>query len=233
MVIVFASSSDLGARALVETWPQREAKLLTPAALARPGWVWDFHDPRAGTFVLDAERLATRDVAGIVALSGGIHATEVVGVHAADAEYAAAEAHAFLLAWLHALPCPRLNPPSLQSLNGELDPLVWQAHALAIGLPAAERRRPIDSSYGVPSHFEGTDVFVTCIGDEVIGSDDERALGPARELARATRLPMLTVALRPSAAGYAFVHAAVRPNCFDARVRESIARYVTERKVAA
>src|SRR4051794_6707245 len=59
----------------------------------------------------------------------------------ADREYAAAEAHAVLLAWLTALDCPVLNRPSGRGLVGPvLSDAEWLAAAARAGLPTLALR---------------------------------------------------------------------------------------------
>lgn len=98
---------------------------------------------------------------------------------AADAEYAAVEAYALLLAWLAALPCPVLNAPSGQGLAGPAwTPIQWLGLAARAGLPVVATRTSTDfRAHGVR-------------GWERSGSDGSSATVPIGRRAASQREPL-------------------------------------------
>lgn len=65
-----------------------------------------------------------------------IRSGELTWIQPEDREYVAAEMTAFLLFFLNALPCPRLNRPTPGCLSGPLwSPLRWMVEAARLGIP--------------------------------------------------------------------------------------------------
>jgi hypothetical protein len=138
--------------------------------------------------------------------------------HAAPADrgYAAAELHAFLLAWLNSIAGRVLNPARPLALGGgRTDPIAIRHYAATAGLPTGPWRdstRVTCTKAGLVSPAE-----TAAIPTHVVTVLDERVFGPiipaglqggCRRLASYLATPLLQVAFSRSAAGsFQFVHA--------------------------
>jgi hypothetical protein len=133
-------------------------------------------------------------------------AEELVWIASADRAYVAAEANAFLVAWLDALPCRVVNRPSPLSLCGP----VWGARHWGA---AAARARVAWADR------DGRDVHeVVVVGDDCIGARSPADETAARALAREARVELLGV----SFAGDCACAATTRPPLEDERVRRAL-----------
>jgi hypothetical protein len=136
MIIVLAHRHDLPARQLVARLRNRgtAAELMLSADLGRRGWCL-MGDPATDRCALGSRVFANRELRGIVSRLVAVTPAELDAVHLEDRAYAAAEMHAFLLAWLHGLSCPVLNRPHPGCLAGQpWAPEQWMAAGARLGL---------------------------------------------------------------------------------------------------
>lgn len=181
MLAVIASRLDPAARDLVSAWSSAGAALLSAEDLSAEGWAFRVADPGGGTAVVSGRRVAVRELRAVVTRRPAVVAEELPWIDPADRSYVAAEANAFLVAWLAALPCPVVNRPTATSLCGPAwSPVYWAAAAARAGLTWARAN-------GDESH----DVDV--VGDTCVGARSPAERSAARALARAAGVELLEV----------------------------------------
>lgn len=138
MIIVLGSALDPAATQIVTDlggWGHGGVRLVSAEDLGRVGWTFDPAAPRESHLVADGAVLAMAEVDAIVVRRPAIAAEELRWLDAADRQYGAAEANAFLVSWLSAAPCPVLNRPSATCLCGPgWSRLHWQLAAERVGL---------------------------------------------------------------------------------------------------
>ena len=155
--------------------------MLGPADLSRRGWRFGVGGD-GGTAVIAGRVVETSALRGVIVRLVAVTAAELPAIHPEDRAYAAAEMHAFLLAWLDALPCPVLNRPLPVNLSGVPSGTeAWNVRARRLGIAARALRRVVN--VGVPSPPPVPEPRAVSV--DVVGS---RAFtGPARrERARRT-----------------------------------------------
>jgi hypothetical protein len=181
MLVVVAHDRDAAARSLVERWRAagEDAAVLGPADLSRRGWRFDVGGD-GGTSVIDGRLVETRALQGVIVRLVAVTAGELPAIHPEDRVYAAAEMHAFLLAWLDALPCPVLNRPLPVNLSGVPSGTeAWNVRARRLGIAARACRRVVNLGLSSPTPVPGP----RPVSVDVVGS---RAFtGPARREAEA------------------------------------------------
>ena len=224
--VVLASAADAGARHLVARWG--DARLLTPADLAMPGWRYHSHRDE-GSLSISGATVSDAQITGVVTRLPCVLPTELVSIVPEDREYVAAEMTAFLAAWLTQLRCPVLNRPAATSLWGPFfHPEVWVHLASTVGIPVSTMTtRVCDRATMVPAQPPVT-MTVTVVGDsatvargspappalESSGLSDDEAVGYAMRLARAASVELLCVRFgeSESAARHVFVGADYLPD---------------------
>ena len=139
MLVVVAGRHDATARAFVERHAGAGIALLTGDDLSRPGWRFSLGNggPGAdGSAVVGGRQVATTDIAGVLTRLPHVTEAELPAIVPEDRTYVAAEMTAFLLAWLSALRCPVLNPPTATCLAGPYWwPAQWVRVAHGLGIP--------------------------------------------------------------------------------------------------
>jgi hypothetical protein len=130
VLAVLASALDPAARDLVAAWAQAGAALISAQDLSSEGWSFRLADPGGGTAVVEGRRVPMRELEAVLTRRPAVVAEELAWIDPADRSYMAAEMNAFLVAWLHALPCPVFNRPTARALTGPAwGPLYWAASA--------------------------------------------------------------------------------------------------------
>jgi hypothetical protein len=221
-VLIIGHSGEAAARSLVAAWPGGGARLLTPANFFRSRLSWRADAKGRAVSAIGATPVDVDSISGVVTLIDGVFASDLPQVAPADRVYVAGEMTAFLSVWLHTLPCPKLNPPSLTSLCGQKDFLLWRAHALACGLSAPS----VDVS--APLRRDDAALRLTIIGDRALGSTDREAIGFARALSDRTRLPMLSLRLERTPDGFAFAGATALPDVNHPEIAEAVFAFFGE-----
>ncbi|MEU3620127.1 hypothetical protein ABZ725_48805 [Streptomyces sp. NPDC006872] len=236
MIVVLASPRDIGARRLVDVWGAGRARLLTVDDLSRPGWRVHTENPAASRAVVSGEVVEAGELVGVVTRLPAVTAGEIRRIRAQDRDYAASEMSAFLNYWLSVLPCPVLNPPAPSGLCGPgWRPEQWVLTARRLGVPVRPRSRelppylpddgncggsPGSRAHGSPSG--GAGIQVTVIGDRCIGGEAHGVAGPAKALAAAAGVPMLTTVFEEHGSDVRFVDAHPWTNAFDLRVTDAL-----------
>jgi hypothetical protein len=166
----------------------------------------------------DGGTLRGRDVRGVLNRLVFLPRAWLDRIGGPDRDYAIQEMTAFYLSWLHALPGPKLNPPTPQGLCGNArHSSVWIALAARAGLPVRPFRQSSDDDpvafWQMPLDPRASTVFV--VGAQVIGSD--ALVSPHRpaclRLAEAAGCPLLGINFAPDAGGdWQVVSASVIPD---------------------
>lgn len=176
----------------------------------------------------------------------------------ADREYAAAEAHAILVAWLTALDCPVLNQPSGRGLVGPvLSDAEWLAAAARAGLPTLALRhtsnvrevgsgwvpvpgpgpRPVGRRPGVLcERSRGEIATAVLVGPDVVGPLPSPDHAAAHRLQAATQCHVLGLELHGSEGGSRVAAVTPLPPLDEPELSEAVAALLTqvsERPVAA
>lgn len=152
------------------------------------------------------ERLRSADVRATLNRLPFVPRSWSARVGGPDRDYALQEMHAFYLSWLHALPGPKLNPPTPQGLCGNMrHPSAWRAMAARAGLPVRPWRQSEADDPGAFWQARPDPAVRTAIvvGTSAVGPDD--LIGPhgtaCLRLAEAAGCPLLGVNFAPGADG--------------------------------
>ena len=210
MLLVLGSIVDGHPAALVDRWRAagRAAALVTPAGLSQPGWTLHVGHPGESTAVVAGRAVPAADVDAVVCALPFIAPAELVHVTPDDRDYVAQEMGAFLLAWLHSLPCPVLDTPTALSLSGS-GRSGWEWAALADSV-----------ELGGNPEWDGATASVTVVGGRPVGDVDPDLAAAAARVAAAAGSGLITLhfALRPSHDTIELVGASARPEVGNAEV---------------
>jgi len=188
MIVVLGSRHDPVAAALVDAWPV--AALCSADDLTRPGWVWSSAAGGPHTWVVDGAIVDDERVTGVFVRRSTVYPEELVGTHAGDRSYLAAEAHAFLVFVLATTRATVVNRGGDGSLGDEdLGPERWMRAAAEVGMAVA----PLRLSSAPPRPRRLTPTVVEVVGDEVVGAAPSRAARRAVALAGALDLLWATI----------------------------------------
>lgn len=200
MILIIADRCDSQARALRRRWAKFGAQLVTPDDLTRPGWRFIPGRPEASVAVVGGQTVPVGEIEGIVTRIAGMDPDDLVRIGAGDRCYAAAEITAFLIAWLSELPCPVLNRPREDSLNGPpWSAEEWLLNATILGIPVVNANvtvGPALAPRGIASTHRRKSTTVNVIGDRCIGVDDERLREQTRRLARIACVESMSASFR-------------------------------------
>jgi hypothetical protein len=181
VLAIVASRIDPGAGALVDAWSSAGAALLSAEDLSIEGWAFRVSDPGGGTAVVDGRRVPVRELQAVVTRRPAVVAEELVWIDPVDRSYMAAEANAFLVAWLHQIPCLVVNRPTATSLCGPAwTPVHWAAAAAGANVAWAPQDR--DDSHEV-----------VVVGDRCVGARSPAEGSAACALAHAAGAELLGV----------------------------------------
>ncbi|QGQ19432.1 hypothetical protein GC089_09570 [Cellulomonas sp. JZ18] len=177
--------------------------------------------PSTRLTLADGGELDAAGVGGVVNRLTGLTPHHLALAAPEDQEYALAELYAFALSWLHALPCPVVNPATPLGLGGPAaPPSRWVLQAQRCGL----RTRPyrVDDTDPAAARFPdpgGTglrrrgDVDVLVVGDRVVPGHLPTELHAACvRLARCAGVPLLGLTFRRDADGWCLHDVQVRPD---------------------
>jgi hypothetical protein len=184
MILVLASSYDDAARSLVKQWSSHGARLLCPDDLCVVGWRHGVGSTSGARAIADGVPVPLEDLRGVLVRLPAVTPFDLPLIHCDERAYVSAEMTAFLLAWLHGLPCPVLNRPTPVCLMGPaMRPEQWVHTAADSGLPVVAVRRTT-SGYGPPLHPPASTTVVTVVGDQCVGATSEIAARRALMVAR-------------------------------------------------
>jgi hypothetical protein len=205
MLLVLCSHADTAAHAFVKRFAGYGVRTLTCANVSREGWKLAIRGKDGAAQVellaaIEGKRVHQEEIAGVITRLGYVSEHQLGHIVADDRAYVASEMHAFLFAFLEALPCRVVNPPSLGCLYGpNLRAVQWRQLARELGIAVEQDLRPLSAgSKSYPS------IDVTLIGERAIGNPPPSVLRSTQRLARRAGIPYLT-------ARYADLHGAL---CF-------------------
>jgi hypothetical protein len=213
--IVIAGRGDVAARDFAARYADRGVRLMTPRDLSQSGWSYRVGDAAGSTVANGGRVLEARGIAAILTRLPYVSVDDLPHIAPVDRAYVAAEMTAFLLAWLAALECPRINRPTAQCLSGPAwSQETWVRTAARIGLPTEALRRHVRLSQepgsnpsvdadGVAAHGAS----VTVVGRRCIGAVDRNLKRAARALADAAGTELLFVRFSGPDADARFLHA--------------------------
>lgn len=205
MLIVVASRFDDEARMLVSRWAPSVARVLIPRDLSQPQWRYRPDNLAASTVSIGGQAVAVGDITGVLTLMPTVFAEELDYIIDADRRYVAAEMHAFLFAWLSALPCPVINRPADGCLSGpswSTTRWLWEAHRAGLDTspPGSSARASLQR--------------VTVVGSRVFPAEAADLAPAICRLARAAASDVIGATF----AGGRFVHASTYPHMATAGV---------------
>src|SRR5262249_24869041 len=192
--LVFARDGD---PALAELRAQAPGfvRQVRPDDLARRGWRYVAGAAAAACAVAEGEVVSRRGIAAVLCRIPAITAADLAGIRSSDQVYAAAEMHAFLLAWLAQFRGPRFNAPTPGSLCGCAWPAMrWKQVAARAGLPVEADRTT--GNRGAPPVLRvaaAVTAEVTVVGRRVFGTDCAELAACGRRLAAACEASILGV----------------------------------------
>jgi hypothetical protein len=202
---------------LERLWPFG-AGAITCDDLSRAGWRFRPDAPDDSVAVIDGRIVPCREITGILTCWPFVDEAELGHVVPSDRAYVAAEMHAFLKAWLTAVPCPVLNRPAGDSLAG---PLLW---------PARWSRAAAEAGLTLPSsgHEVAARATVTVIGRRSFGDVDARLVMQARALADRAGVDRLEVRFDGTGGGAAFAGACAWPRLETDEFASAIVAYFAD-----
>ena len=210
MLAVVASRLDPAAKELVAAWSSADAVLISAEDLSIAGWSFRVADPGGGSAVADSRLVPVSELRAVLTRRPAVVAQELAWIDPADRTYLAAEMNAFLVAWLHALPCAVVNRPTTTCLAGPAwGPLEWAAAAARADVPWA------------PDVDGVTHEAVVC-GETCLGAASPAEAAAARRLARAADVELLGVRFTAGGA----CSATPNPRLEDDDVREALLRHL-------
>jgi hypothetical protein len=201
MLVVLAHPRDTAARALVDRWRSRDARLMVPGDLSVPGWRHHVGVQGDEWFVANGERLRADALRGVVTRLPAVRGQDLLHIAVEDREYVAAEMDAFLASWLMRLRCPVLNRPVATSLMG---PNRSRERWLLLGAGAG--LRPVARRAFAPGAAPAlATAAVTVVGRRWIGAVAPELGAQALRLAERAGVELLTVQFDATDPDAAFV----------------------------
>ena len=199
MLVVLCNRTDWAARAFAKRFEAHDVRLLTCEEVSRAGWTLAVHGSLESRPQVDLaaaignESVSIERIEGVITRLSHVGEEELHHIEAEDRPYVAAEMHAFLFAFLQALPCRVANPPSLACLYGpNFRAIQWRKYARELQIPVAEYLAVTTS----PAVADLPEVDVTIVGERFVGTASERIRHWTRQLALACGLPYLRVRYR-------------------------------------
>lgn len=232
MVLVVANAGDAVASAFVRRYARRGVRLLQPGDLSRLGWRYELGDHAEPSQTVVAGRVYREtQLAGVITRLASVTPLDLPHIEPADRVYVAQEMQAFLLAWLHRLPCPVLNRPTPTCLAGEWWSLqTWIHRACRLGIPVAKREwsvvRGLRTKAIQPITGESSTADITIAGSQIIGNAAPRVVQYARKLAQAAELDLVTVRFSSSNNDARFLGASLWTNLADRTIGAAVMRHV-------
>lgn len=203
---------------LSRIWPG-EILQISCKDLSTPGWHHRVHNPAEGCLVAGGKSVPVGAIGGLVVRIGWIVERDIPWVVEGDRPYMASEMNAFLMAFLHALPCRVANAPSNACLAGpSWRQAQWTHQAMSVGLNIHESamRFPMIWSEGL------TGIDVVVIGDRWFGPVDESVGRKSAQLAASAGVDMLVLHFVDSPEGQAFQFAHPWPDISEPQVGEAV-----------
>lgn len=139
MILVISNIANEAAPELIKSFPAGAASLITGSEFERSFKAGiTVNDFPSSSLTLRGNTIKTDDISGVLTTVPGFLPVEFYQVTPADREYICAEINAFLLYFLSALPCKKMNPPNRKSLSGiGIEKLEWIKLADRLKIPLA------------------------------------------------------------------------------------------------
>ena len=228
MLVVLASRYDAAALRCVTRWSKWGARLLTCDDLSSQGWCYPVGAAADGTAVIAGKKILGADILAVVTCLAGVPEHEMVNIVPCERAYAAAESHAFLLAWLTELPCPVINRPRAPCLSAPgWRHEQWVNAAARIGIPVAPVLRSVGGANNCTASLP-VGSTITVIGPRAIGAADGVCSRWARRLADAAQVQHLAVSFTDSGRGALFLAANPLPDLSNDAVLDALLEYLLE-----
>jgi len=232
MIVVVAGRFDRVAADLVLDWAAHGAAILGPEDVSRRGWRHDVHTPDDGVAVVEGQPIAVSAIDAVIVRRPAIFEHELLGIVPADRQYVAAEATAFLIAWLASRKCPVFNRATATSLSGpNFRPEQWVRLAWTIGIPASAVARHVPAQEAVAQAPRRVPVAVTVVDDRCLGEVDASLHEAARCLARASGMTLCDFLFDGPDGDAKFLTANPWPDLSRAEVREALLESVDRHRV--
>jgi hypothetical protein len=224
MLVVVSDRHDTGAAALVHRWRAHEAQLLSCEDLSIAGWCHSLQHPGASTAVVGGRVISVNKIAGVLTLLPYVMPDQLIDIVPEDRAYVAAEMMAFLVSWLHDLPCPVLNRPTPTCLMGlNWRPEQWVHAAAYLGIPVRKIRHRVSLTNAFsPQLSNASPTIVTVVGDRCFGSADDVLAMHALRLAALAGLDLLAVHFDRPEADARLVDADLRPDVSSPEIADAI-----------
>jgi len=195
MFLILCSRADRVAHAFAKRFAAQDVRTLTCEEVSRPGWKLAIRGVAPARVevelcaALAGQLVPGERLRGVISRLGTVTEQELGHIEAGDRAYVAAEMHAFLFAFLRALPCRKVNEPSPACLYGpNFRGGQWRQLARDLGIPVlCEADAVADGSL---------ESEVVVVGDRLIGPLSGEMARWSRELARAAGVSYLYVRYR-------------------------------------
>lgn len=213
MVLVLCSRWDASAHNFVTRFSERDLQILTCAGVSQQGWKIAIRGKHRAaevglTAAIGGKRVNQDHIEGVITRLAYVSEKELGHIVPDDRSYVAAEMHAFLFAFLEALPCRIVNRPSLACLYGpNMRAVQWRRYARELDIPVKEDLRTLHASTE-----DYPTIDVTVIDERTIGNPPQRALQWTRQLARRVGVSYLTARYADLHVGLCFVGVDTYPN---------------------
>jgi len=178
------------------------------------------------------EPLFTQEIAGVLTRLPGISASDLPHILPQDRGYLAAEMTAFLLSWLDQLPCPKLNRPGANGLNGPFLRLQeWHYLAAQRGIPVVPLQQHISYQKDPIQHHHADAATVVIVGDEHVGNLHPQLVTYAHTLGDAVGVELFAAQFTHADADAQLIAVDLLPPLSEAVIK-AIGGYFAERHVA-
>lgn len=202
VLVLLSHRWDATAQRLAEKWRPFGVRRMTPEDLSFPGWRLRVGGEGGEAMAVCAGSvLPVNQIAGVYSRMSRVYHDDIPHIVPEDRDYVADEMNAFLVAWLAAMHCPVLNRPEANSLSGPLWRQEQWLHAAArLGIPVVLLSRSVghgeagadDVAHSAEGMRTDRAVYVTVVGERIIGDGDDRLHGYARRLAHEVGVDLLT-----------------------------------------
>jgi hypothetical protein len=225
VLAVLCSRHDASAQAFARRHAYRDVHALTCVEVSQPGWRLNLNGPAGSTKVelagmIAGRHLAGRQITGLITRLPAVTEDELQHIVPEDRSYVAAEMHAFLFAFLAALPCPIVNPPSPACLCGpNLREVQWRKLVRELRIPLPEE---FAGGRAIAAATPETMSEVAVIKGRTIGAEEESLRRWTRALAQGAGLPYLRVRYSYVRGIPCFVGADPRPHLESEKIADAL-----------
>ena len=230
MILVFASELDEVARDATTDWSERQAVLLTPADIFCKGWRTTIGGVHDWSIVASGQQWPISAVSGVVSRLPRILARELFDVQYEDRSFAAAEAMAFVFFLLSSMPCPVVNRPTPNCLNGPNWQLEqWGRACFEAGVAFKAGCRRNTEMFG-PETASSCLRSVTVLAEKCLEDTSNGCLAGVLRLAQLANVIFLHVDFTEDKGETVFHRAELIPDLSRIEIREALREYFESSK---